>query len=70
LFETVVDVVVDQHLLRRADRLFDGLKLLRDVEAGAAALDHGDDVLEMPSRPLQPLNDLGIGLMTCALGHD
>ena len=41
----MVHVVVDQRLLGIADRAFDRLQLLRDIETGLALLDHGANVL-------------------------
>ncbi|MCY1306092.1 hypothetical protein D9M70_559270 [compost metagenome] len=40
------------------------MELLGDVEAGAAALDHGNDALQVPFGALQPLDDLGMGIVS------
>ena len=61
---------MDQRLLGRPDRFLDRMKLVGDVEAGPARLDHLDDSLEMPVGPLQSLDDLGVGLVKAgAFGH-
>src|SRR5262245_9321856 len=38
--EAVIEVVLDQRLLRLADRFFDGLKLLRQLQARPSRFDH------------------------------
>jgi hypothetical protein len=41
--ETMIDVIVHQGLLGAGDGTFDGLQLLRDIEAAAAFLEHADN---------------------------
>jgi hypothetical protein len=41
VFQAMVNVVVHQDLLGLSDRLLDGMKLLRDVEARPTLLEHG-----------------------------
>ena len=47
VLEAVIEMVLDQRLLRLRDRLLDRVQLLRDVEARAAVLDHLHDAREM-----------------------
>jgi hypothetical protein len=59
----MVDVVVDQSLLGLSDCLLDGVDLLRDVEARAPILDHGDYGAEVTLGPLEALHDVRVGLV-------
>jgi hypothetical protein len=61
LFEAVVEVILDQCPLGLAHRLLDGVELLRDVEAGPAALDHGDHAAYMAFGSSQPLEGVRMG---------
>ena len=61
--EAVIDVVVDQGLLRRRDRLLDGVKLLGEINAGPLILHHLDDGPYMPLSALQALDDFGMRRM-------
>jgi len=56
-------MVLDQRPLGLTDCLLDRMKLLGDIEAGSAGLDHFDDALEVPIGALQPLDDLGVGFV-------
>ena len=51
------DVIVDEHLLGRADRLLHRVHLLRDVQTGAFAFDHVDHVAQVPLDPPEALDD-------------
>ena len=62
-FQAVIEVVVNKRLLCFVDCAFDGVKLLCQVETGTAALDHGNDLLQMTVRAAQALDDLRVGLM-------
>ncbi len=62
-------MIPDQCLLGLSDRLLDRVKLLGDVEAAAAALDHLDDAAQMAVGPLEALDDFGMGLMLMWLFH-
>jgi hypothetical protein len=66
----VVDVIVDQRLLRLADRLFDRMKLLCQIEAGAAFAEHLDNPVKMAFRPLQPLDDIGMSFVNVIMCHE
>ncbi len=66
--EAMVDVIVDQGLLGRRHGLLDCVKLLGEVEAGAAALDHGDGFPQMSLGAFEPIDDLGMGFMD-DVGH-
>lgn len=65
----MVEMVLDQHPLGLTDRLFYRLKLLGDVEARAAALDHVDDAAKMSVGALQSLGDLGVMMVYPYFGY-
>ena len=52
-----IEMVLDQCLLRLADGLFDGMKLLREIEPGAARRDHVNDAPEVSFGASQALAD-------------
>jgi hypothetical protein len=54
----VIDVVVHQRLLGAGDGTFDGLQLLRDIEAATVFLEHADDAVQVALGPFQALDDL------------
>jgi hypothetical protein len=58
LFKAVVQMILDQGLLGLADRLLDRVELLGDVQAGAPALSHLDDAVQVPFRASEALYDL------------
>ena len=62
----MIDVVVDQGPLGLADGFFDGVKLLGQVEARAPFVEHRDDPAQMAFSPLQPLDDIRMGLVGVA----
>jgi hypothetical protein len=59
----MVEVILDQRLLRLLDRLLDRMQLLRDIEARATVLDHLHHAREVAVRALQPFDDRGMGVM-------
>ncbi len=59
--EAVIDVIVDQRGLRALERADHRVKLLRDVDAFAAGLDHRDDVPDVTLGALQPVDDRLVG---------
>jgi hypothetical protein len=63
-------MIADERFLGLADGLFDGMHLLRDIEAGPMALDHLDDAPQMPVRTLQALDNLRVTLVQLALEHE
>src|SRR5712691_3080038 len=67
--EAIVDVILDQGPLGLANRLFDGMELLSDVEAGPPPLDHLGDAAEMSFRALQALQNLRVTLMEIGVRH-
>ena len=67
--EAVIDVIVDQRLLRLADRLLDGMKLLRQVETGAAVREHLDHLVKVTFGALQALDDSGMSFVNMIF-HD
>ena len=58
--EAVVDMIVDQCLLSLANRPLDGMKLLRQVETGAAIREHLDHLVKMTFGALEALDDPGV----------
>ena len=68
MYQAVVDMIVDQRLFGRADRLFNCLKLLRDIDAGAVALDHLDNAAQMPTCAVEPLDDRRMAVVAM-VGH-
>src|SRR5262249_52743721 len=66
--EAMVEMVLDQGAFRLRDRFFDRVQLLRDVEAGLLAVDHGDHGRKMPRRALEALGDVGV--MRVQVGHE
>jgi hypothetical protein len=61
--EAVVDVIVNQGLLGVLDGALDRLKLLRDLRARPALLDHLDDHAKMAIGTLETLDDRGVMVM-------
>lgn len=64
----MIDVIVDQRFLGRDDRLLHGLKLLGDVDAWSAGLDHLDNTAQMTARAVETLDDSGMAFMAM-VGH-
>ena len=58
--EAVVDMIVDQCLLSLANRPLDGMKLLGQVETGAAIREHLDHLVKMTFRALEASDDPGV----------
>jgi len=54
---------VNQDRLGRCDRLFDGVKLLGDIEASTVRLDHLDDVPKVALGALEALGHISMGLV-------
>lgn len=65
----MIDVIVDQRLLRLADGFLDGMKLLRQVEAGAAVQEHLDHLVKVTFCALQTLEDSGVRYVNMIVGH-
>ena len=65
----MIDVIVDQRLLRLADGLLDGMELLRQVEAGAAVREHLDHLVKVTFGALQTLKDSGVSYVNMIIGH-
>jgi hypothetical protein len=61
--EAVIDVIVDEGLLGLGNSLLDRMKLLGQVEAGSAIIEHRDDPAQVSLGPLQPLDDLRMALV-------
>jgi len=62
-------VIVDERLLGLANGLFDGMELLGDIKTRPSLLDHRNDAPEMAFGPLEPLDDIRMGLMNVWMGH-
>ena len=58
--EAMADVIVNERLLGALDRALDRLELLCHLRARLAALDHLDDLLQVPVGALETLDDLGM----------
>lgn len=56
-------MIVNKRLLRLADGAFDGVQLLRQIEAGAAFLDHDNDLVQMATGAAQALEDVRVRLV-------
>src|SRR5580704_12241955 len=67
--QTVVDMVVDQFALGRADGGLHGVQLLREVGAGATLFDHPDHRAEMALGALQSRRDRWMGGVFAMLCH-
>ena len=53
--EAMIDVVVNQLLLRRRDGTLDCVQLLRHIQAGPIVRQHRDHVLKVAAGTLEPL---------------
>src|ERR1700754_2116165 len=69
IFKAVIEVVLNERPLGLGDRLFDRMKLLGDIEAGAAALDHRNHGPQMTLGSLEPFGDFTVMLMGSVLFH-
>lgn len=69
IFETMIEMIADQRLLGLADSFLDRVKLLSDVDAGAAGLDHLDDAAQVPVGAVETLDDVGMGGVPMCPGH-
>ena len=68
--QTVIHMIVDQRSLGFADGFFDGVKLLGKIEARPAFIEHLDDATEVTFSPLQPFDDVWMGVMRVVVCHD
>ena len=67
--EAMVDMVLNQRAFGLRDGLFNSMKLLGDVGAGALCLNHPDYTQKMPVGTFQPLDDIGVGCMVGVFCH-
>ena len=65
----MVDVIMDQSLLRIQDRALDGLQLLSDLQTWTTFFDHGDDHPQVAVGPLQTSNNLRVGTVHIAFSY-
>jgi hypothetical protein len=70
IFQAMIEMIVDQRLLGLSDRLFHGMQLLGDIEAGLAALYHDDDRAQMAVGALQALDDLGMRFVDVSMSFN
>jgi hypothetical protein len=63
----MVDVVVDQGLLRARNGALDRVQLLDELKARPFGFHHGDDAVEVAGSTLQGLENLRVSLVE--LGH-
>lgn len=61
--QAMLDMIVNQLLLGLRQGCLDGMKLLRQIEARLAALNHGDDFAKMTFRAFETENDAGVRAM-------
>lgn len=64
----MVDMIVDERALGAGDGVFDRLKLLRNIDAGALLFDHADDATQMTSDAVEPFDDCGVAGVS-VMGH-
>ena len=67
--QTMIDMVVDQRSFGLADGFFDGVKLLGEIEARPAFIEHLDDTTEVTFGPLESLDDILVGVMRVVVCH-
>lgn len=65
----MIDVIVNQCLLRLADRLLDGVQLLRQIETGATVGKHRDHLMQVTFGALQTLNDTRMSYVNVIVCH-
>ncbi len=65
----MVDVVVDQCALRLADGLLDGMKLLSQIQARPAFVEHVDDTTEVTLGAPEPPDDIGMSFVNVNFCH-
>src|SRR5215218_5126840 len=60
---------MDQRSLCFTDGLFDGMKLLGEIETGSSLIEHFDDAAKVAFGALQALDDFRVGFVHMILGH-
>ena len=65
----MIDVVVDQGPLSLADSLLDRMKLLGKIKTRPPFLKHLNYAAEMTLCPLQPFNNVRMGLVDAIVWH-
>src|SRR5690606_10512182 len=63
LFQTMIEMILDEGALGLGNRLFDRVKLLGHIEARPPALNHLDHLLQVPGRSLETFDDFGMCFM-------
>ena len=58
--DAMLHVILNQRALRVVDHAFNGLKLLRQIEAGAPAIEHGEDGRKLTVGLFQPFDDFRV----------
>jgi hypothetical protein len=75
VFEAVVDMILNERPLGLANRFFNRMQLLRDVNALATLLDHRDDASQVTVGSFEALDDCLMtlvdgGMVVLVLAHD
>lgn len=65
----MIDMVMDQRSFGFADGFLDGMKLLSEIEARPAFIEHLDDTTEVTFGPLKSLDDIWVGVMRVVVCH-
>lgn len=69
LGQTVIQMIVDQQLLCCTDCTFYCIQLLSNLRATPTVNHHRDDVLQMPIRSLEALDEIWMALMEVIVAH-
>ena len=70
MLEAMIDVIVNERLLCRVHRFFNGMQLLSDVQAGAVRSHHLHDVAQVAFCSLESFHNLGVRLMNVRFFHE
>lgn len=61
--QAMIQMIVDQGLLGRANGSLYGVQLLRHVQTGLSCINHCDDILQMPGSAFEAIGDLGMAFV-------
>jgi hypothetical protein len=70
ILEAMIEVVLDQRLFCLANRLFDRMKLLRDLQARSTTLDHFDHTAQVACNSIESFDDLRVSLVRLPFCHN
>ncbi len=65
----MVDMIFHKNAFRRSNRLDNGVKLLRRGRTGLPVFYHGDNLVEVPTCPLQAQHYVRMRLMNHAISY-